>query len=421
MDTLFAEEYAGSSSRLRESRVALGTRHVAGHASTREMVCDCAASECSELGEDASLKRALEELLKCMLRVWCTEGQALTRLGADVHESDKRVVVKREAGGEFGFRIHGSKPVVVSAIEPDTPAESSGLEVGDIIMAVNGKNVMDATHSEVVRLAHSGTDVLELEVARTCNVLAPRVARPGTKEGSDEAPLCTGYLWRKSATSTNTDKWVRRWFALRRDNCLYYYKTDADSQPVGAMMLIKYDVEQTPELRLHSFAIKKQGAPTLRLAADTEEAAARWTTVIKEAIERNDQVDTWLESSLRMREIAACAIHRPDCFGYLSKQQEHARKTSSPTGWSRRYCVLKDAALYFYDDANAEKAFGVACLHGFRVHSSAPTSGGRKHASELQPPDPTQRSYIFATESEMDKKRWLAALEYSIDRWIKIG
>ena len=117
------------------------------------------------------------------------------------------------------------------------------------------------------------------------------------------------------------------------------------------------------------------------------------------------QVDTWLEASLRMREMAACAIHRPDCFGYLSKQQEHARKTSSPTGWSRRYCVLKDAALYFYDDANAEKAFGVACLHGFRVHGSAPTSGGRKHAFELQPPDPTQRSYIFATESEMDKKR----------------
>lgn len=86
VDTLFTEEYAGSSSRLRESRVALETRHVAGHASTREMVCDCAASECStELGEDASLKRALEELLKCMLRVWCTEGRALTRLGADVH------------------------------------------------------------------------------------------------------------------------------------------------------------------------------------------------------------------------------------------------------------------------------------------------------------------------------------------------
>ncbi|XP_025988149.2 uncharacterized protein LOC105202015 isoform X2 [Solenopsis invicta] len=349
-----------------------------------------------------------------------SSGEMYKRIQTKCFESDKRVVVKREAGGEFGFRIHGSKPVVVSAIEPDTPAESSGLEVGDIIMSVNGRSVMDATHSEVVRLAHSGTDVLELEVARTCNVLAPRLARSGVKESSEEAALCSGYLWRKS-TSSCAEKWVRRWFALRRDNCLYCYKTDSDSQPVGAIMLLKYDVEQTPELRVHGFAIKKKGAPTLRLAADTEEAAARWITVIREAVERNNQIDTWLDSSLRMREMAACAIHRPDCFGYLNKQQEHARKTSSPTGWSRRYCVLKDAALYFYDDANAEKAFGVACLHGFRVHSSAPSSGGRKHAFELQPPDPTQRSYIFASESEMDKKRWLAALEYSIDRWIKIG
>lgn len=139
--------------------------------------------------------------------------------------------MKREAGGEFGFRIHGSKPVVVSAIEPDTPAESSGLEVGDIIMSVNGRSVMDATHSEVVRLAHSGTDVLELEVARTCNVLAPRVTRTGAKESAEEAPLCAGYLWRKSKSmSMCTEKWVRRWFALRRDNCLYCYKTDSVSE-----------------------------------------------------------------------------------------------------------------------------------------------------------------------------------------------
>jgi len=138
--------------------------------------------------------------------------------------------VRREAGGEFGFRIHGSKPVVVSAIEPDTPAESSGLEVGDIVMSVNGRSVMDATHSEVVRLAHSGTDVLELEVARTCNVLAPRITRTGAKEGApDEAPLCSGYLWRRSACSSSTDKWVRRWFTLRRDNCLYCFKTDSVS------------------------------------------------------------------------------------------------------------------------------------------------------------------------------------------------
>jgi hypothetical protein len=51
-------------------------------------------------------------------------------------------------------------------------------------------------------------------------VLTPVVREPGA--GS---PLYSGYLWKLGGLS-NGAKWVQRWFCLKRDNCLYYYKND---------------------------------------------------------------------------------------------------------------------------------------------------------------------------------------------------
>ncbi|KAK4336953.1 hypothetical protein RND71_043525 [Anisodus tanguticus] len=74
---------------------------------------------------------------------------------------EKNVTIEK-ANGEFGFRIHGSKPVVVSAVERGTEAERCGLEIGDVIVTINDVNVLDFTHSDVVRLAHSGCLSLRL-------------------------------------------------------------------------------------------------------------------------------------------------------------------------------------------------------------------------------------------------------------------
>ncbi|KPJ16021.1 Regulator of G-protein signaling 12 [Papilio machaon] len=358
-----------------------------------------------------SLRQKLEEIFKLMLVLWCRQTQINKLVAAETCESDKTVVVRR-GNEEFGFRIHGSKPVVVSAIEPDTPAETSGLEVGDIVIAVNGINVLVKTHSEVVKIAHSGSEILELEVARTCDVVASLAHEGG-------AALYSGYLWRAAPRPHQPHqpapppRWTRRWFVLKRDNCLYYYKTDSSIHPVGALMLVNYQLTEEDAGRPFGFRLQRGGGARLQLAADTAEASARWRAVLAHAIDASNQRDGWLEVTMRNMKLPPSSILRPDCFGYLMKLG------SKWKSWAKRYCVLKDACLYFYNDGNSKSAFGMACLHGYRVQSCA--TGGKKYAFEVMPTETKQRHFYFHTESEMDRKRWMAALEYSIDRWMKAG
>lgn len=208
---------------------------------------------------------------------------------------DKTVIVKSDSG-EFGFRIHGSKPVVVAAIEPDTPAESSGLEVGDIIISVNGVQVLDKHHTEVVKIAHDGCEKLELEVARTLGVLMGEQQEPSIKV------VHSGYLWRQSGQAkgfSSSKKWVKRWFVLRSDNCLYYYKTDQDTQPVGAMILAKHNIDGCSSKVGRSFAFKVDADKTIPtfLSADSDDEASHWINILRKASAQNN---LWLDKKLSL-------------------------------------------------------------------------------------------------------------------------
>ncbi|CAL4155078.1 unnamed protein product, partial [Meganyctiphanes norvegica] len=259
----------------------------------------------------------------------------------------------------------------------------------------------------------AGTDTLHLEVARTCDVLTPLVT-------CDPMPVCAGYLYKLGGahhipgSSTITRKWHRRWFALKRDHCLYYYKKESDQHPLGAVYLRDYSVHALVDVgKPFAFTVAKFSGVTLHLAAHTEDARNRWGQVITQAASQAQQRDDLLESSARNVQQGPCSILMPDCFGFLHKLGARWHQ------WKRRYCVLKDACLYLYHDTDATQAIGVVHLHGYRVQSTS--IGGKKHAFELLPPEPKFRHFYFHTESDSDRKRWLAALEYSIDRWIKLG
>ena len=63
----------------------------------------------------------------------------------------RHVVVRRDSA-EYGFRIRGSRPVIVSVVESASPAEYAGLRVGDVILCINSYNVLYASHSDVLKI-----------------------------------------------------------------------------------------------------------------------------------------------------------------------------------------------------------------------------------------------------------------------------
>ena len=58
--------------------------------------------------------------------------------------------------------------------------------------------------------------------------------------------------------------------------------------------------------------------------------------------------------------LPALNIRSPDCSGYLFKMGRATRR------WRKRYCVLKDACIYYYKNASSKEADGQYLL--FKTH-----------------------------------------------------
>ncbi|XP_037082893.1 uncharacterized protein LOC119103455 [Pollicipes pollicipes] len=314
---------------------------------------------------------------------------------------DKSVVMQK-CSGEFGFRIHGSRPVVVSAIEPGTPARLSGLEVGDIIISINGNRVLESSHGDVVKIAHAGSDQLKLEVASTSSVLATPESWSCVRQGP---------LWRRSGSA---GAWCRRWGVLKADASLYLFKRAEDVHPLAGLSLTDCTLNTSIDCdREMAFMVECEGAEPVALAAESAEEYENWLESLRTVIQESSSESAW-QAAVRLNAAGPPGlIHNPDCGGFLSKLGHRWRC------WKRLYCVLKDGVMYFYRGDSEPAAFGAAYLHGYRVQSSG--VGGRRPSFEVSPPQPRLRHFYFIADSETERKRWLAALEYSIDRWIKVA
>ncbi|KAK2505846.1 hypothetical protein MC885_000105, partial [Smutsia gigantea] len=146
------------------------------------------------------------------------------------HEQTVRLI-KGTGDYPWGFQIQFSKPIVLTEVDArsvcsfftflcllflslskDSAAEEAGLQTGDRVLPINGTEVTSAEHAEAVHLARKGPDMLTLVV------------------GSDIShcpnppwPTCHGYLCKRTH-SGSVKGWRKRWFVLKHDSCLHYYR-----------------------------------------------------------------------------------------------------------------------------------------------------------------------------------------------------
>ncbi|XP_054163727.1 uncharacterized protein LOC128961507 [Oppia nitens] len=324
-------------------------------------------------------------------------------------EIEKEIIINR-SNSEFGFKIHGSRPVVVSAIEKNTPAETCGLDVGDIVVTINGYNVLESSHSDVVKLAHSGTNTLKLEVVSTRSALNCE-----ENDVNNHEIVMSGYLIRFNNDSKTSKTYRNRWFVLKTDNCLYWYKSAKEMDPLGVISLHGYTAGEEQELtgeHPFGFRLVKLRSGVKYFASKDSNTVNQWVLAINQRADILHKCDPYIGLTIKNTSRSATSLTPNDCSGYLAIFSQR-RKC-----WRNRYFVLKDAALYIYFGVDAKSSLGVFLLHGYKVQSCVLI--GKKNTFEAIPSESKFRHLWLMAESDIDKKRWLSALEYSIDRWIKL-
>ncbi|XP_067285196.1 Na(+)/H(+) exchange regulatory cofactor NHE-RF1a [Pseudorasbora parva] len=113
------------------------------------------------------------------------------------------VLEKGDSG--YGFHLHGEKNKpgqYIRHVEPDSPAAAAGLLAGDKLAFVNGENVEDEKHQQVVSRIRNITDKLELIVlnAETAELLQKHNLKCQKEYVTDGIPIAS------SAASEHEDE-----------------------------------------------------------------------------------------------------------------------------------------------------------------------------------------------------------------------
>ncbi|XP_077136891.1 uncharacterized protein LOC143793791 isoform X1 [Ranitomeya variabilis] len=305
----------------------------------------------------------------------------------------------------WGFRIQFSKPILVTEVDTNGAAEEAGLQVGDIIMAVNGTDVTSIPHSEAASLARQGPDVLTL-------VVGSDISRfPNTPR-----PTCRGYLHKRTHSGL-LKGWRKRWFVLKHDGSLHYYKHKKDEGKCRPFEVTKLEgseigVDTTLGKPFVFRCVPQSGNRIFYFCATSNQEMKRWLEAMDKAIHPLNQNHVWVDVTMHNISLPPLAIKNPECLGLLH-QMDRNKDT-----WIEHYCILKDGCLYFYSSIRSKSALGGIYLQGYTVSEQSVNS--RRCIIELRPPSEEFKTFYLSAGHAAENKRWITALKISINKWLPL-
>lgn len=84
----------------------------------------------------------------------------------------QKTVSLKAIRGTYGFLLTGSAPVTVTSVDPRGAAKLCGLSHGDVVLSINGKNVVGSSQAQMVaylRKHQRKTHKLIVQPVRRCN------------------------------------------------------------------------------------------------------------------------------------------------------------------------------------------------------------------------------------------------------------
>ncbi|XP_026654330.1 uncharacterized protein LOC102065012 [Zonotrichia albicollis] len=314
-------------------------------------------------------------------------------------------IAKGTGNYPWGFRIQFSKPILVTEVDTNSAAEEAGLQVGDILIAVNGTDVTSMPHSEAANLARKGPDILTM-------IVGSDISRyPNTPK-----PTCRGYL-HKRTQSAILKGWRKRWFVLKHNGYLHYYKHKKDEGKCRPLEVTKLEgaeigVDTSLGKPFVFKCIPQAGNRIFYFCATSNQEMKRWLEAMDKAVHPIHQNHVWVDVTLHNTTLPPLAIKNPECLGLLHQLDR------SKDVWIQHYCILKDGCLYFYATLRSTPAQGGLYLQGYIV--SEQSLGSKRSVIELKPPSEEFKTFYLCAENVNENKRWITALKASINKWLPL-